>query len=469
MSTVAVAPLNNLQKFGNAAPSVRSASATPNDSNSSQTIASPQHPGARISTVAIASLYQDRKFSTLAPPATSPSAKTGDNKVSPATAATQPTAPMRTIAVTALYDNRRLAVDPDHFVADEPGSNQVETAVSDVSDARAGSHPSPASSSAPSSAARADDVGPLAAMVATQVVTPAGDARVPDQDTTDDFRKQPFSLGVVNEATSTPSAILTLSQSNSSNDAAPAQTNVDAGILVAPLSHHTEVTHTEVNPAHDGTSPALSSQGASSGLDTMTTANQKQTSSTSAYAPTDAAASSAQPAARPQLEGVAPIGPQDPYARGANPKEAVPVPTIGATNVPSDPAGSAQTQPAAQAPEAAAIRQAPEVSAASAPAHSVNITVQLANGQAAQASVREHAGTVDVRISTPSAASAQRVSSEIDGMRQNLKAAGMSLGRSEVSYQQGDGGSQRREQYGTPEQKRSADEKDIFVMNEVNQ
>ncbi len=98
----------------------------------------------------------------------------------------------------------------------------------------------------------------------------------------------------------------------------------------------------------------------------------------------------------------------------------------------------------------------------------MNITVQLADGQAAQASVREHGGTVEVKIVAPSAASAQRMSSEIEGLRQNLNTAGMSLGNSEVSYQPGDGGGNGREQYRAPEQNRSADEKDIFVMDEVN-
>jgi len=44
----------------------------------------------------------------------------------------------------------------------------------------------------------------------------------------------------------------------------------------------------------------------------------------------------------------------------------------------------------------------------------------------------------------------------------------MSLGNSEVSYQQGDGGSQGREHYRAPEQQPSADDKEIFLMDEVN-
>ena len=99
----------------------------------------------------------------------------------------------------------------------------------------------------------------------------------------------------------------------------------------------------------------------------------------------------------------------------------------------------------------------------------MSITVQLASGQTAQASVRERAGAVDVKILTPTAASAQRVSSEMDGMRQNLDAAGITLGHSEISYQQGEGGRQGDEGYQPPAQNQSANGKEVFIMNEVIQ
>jgi flagellar hook-length control protein FliK len=93
----------------------------------------------------------------------------------------------------------------------------------------------------------------------------------------------------------------------------------------------------------------------------------------------------------------------------------------------------------------------------------------LASGQTAQASVRERAGTVEVKILTPTAASAQRVSAEMDGMRQNLDAAGIKLGHAEISYQQGDGGRQGQEGYRPAAQNQSADGKEVFIMNEVIQ
>ena len=128
----------------------------------------------------------------------------------------------------------------------------------------------------------------------------------------------------------------------------------------------------------------------------------------------------------------------------------------------------------APAPAVAPIRLTPEVAGASESSRSVNLTIQLESGQTAQASVRERAGAVDVRISTPTAASAQRVSGEIDSLRQNLDAAGIRLGHAEVSYQPGSGagqdrGSNNRETYQPPAAKLSVNSKEVFVMNEVTQ
>jgi hypothetical protein len=126
----------------------------------------------------------------------------------------------------------------------------------------------------------------------------------------------------------------------------------------------------------------------------------------------------------------------------------------------------------ASAPAVAAIRLTPEIASASESSRNVNLTIPLESGQTAQASVRERAGAVDVRISTPTAASAQRVSGEIDSLRQNLDAAGIRLGHAEVSYQPGSGGGQdrgsnNRETYQPPAAKPSVNSKEVFVMNEV--
>ena len=98
----------------------------------------------------------------------------------------------------------------------------------------------------------------------------------------------------------------------------------------------------------------------------------------------------------------------------------------------------------------------------------VDLKVQLADGQTAHATVRERAGSVDVKIVTSTSASAARVSGEIDNMRQNLDAAGLRLGHSEVSYQQGSGGGRGGEdRRPAPQANRAPDKQETFTLNEV--
>ena len=200
----------------------------------------------------------------------------------------------------------------------------------------------------------------------------------------------------------------------------------------------------------------------------MNPADPKNTQQTFGKLAADATTSSTTTAtSQTQMDAVAQSAPQDERTR-TNTKDTPSQPTE-ASNLANDSAHSADAQPIAQTAEAAAIRLNPDVSPRD-PARTVSITVQLASGQTAQASVREHAGAVDVKIVTPTAASAQRVSSEMDGMRQNLDAAGIKLGHSEVSYQQGDGsGRQGREGYQPPAQNQAANGKEVFIMNEVVQ
>ena len=96
-----------------------------------------------------------------------------------------------------------------------------------------------------------------------------------------------------------------------------------------------------------------------------------------------------------------------------------------------------------------------------------NLTVQLGDGQTAHATIREREGSVDVKIVTSSSATAERMSGELDSMRQNFDAAGLRLGHSEVSYQNGRGDSGRgREQY---QRQSQADQStnDVFTLSEV--
>jgi hypothetical protein len=140
--------------------------------------------------------------------------------------------------------------------------------------------------------------------------------------------------------------------------------------------------------------------------------------------------------------------------------------TLDSPGVPNDSSPGVQAPPAAAHPgEVAALRPSPDLSAEA--ARSVSITIALASGQTAQATVRERAGAVDVKILTPTAASAQRVTSEMDGLRQNFDTAGIKLGQADISYQQGDGAGQEREEYRPPQSQPPANSKEIFLLDEV--
>jgi hypothetical protein len=140
--------------------------------------------------------------------------------------------------------------------------------------------------------------------------------------------------------------------------------------------------------------------------------------------------------------------------------------TLDSPGVPNDSSPGVQAPPAAAHPgEVAALRPSPDLSAEA--ARSVSITIALASGQTAQATVRERAGAVDVKILTPTAASAQRVTSEMDSLRQNFDAAGIKLGQADISYQQGDGAGQEREEYRPPQSQPPANSKEIFLLDEV--
>ncbi len=99
-----------------------------------------------------------------------------------------------------------------------------------------------------------------------------------------------------------------------------------------------------------------------------------------------------------------------------------------------------------------------------------NLQVELANGGSTQATIRERAGSIEVKIVTPTSASAQRVSGEIDSMRQNLDNAGIRLGQAEVSYQPGDGGGRGGNGHQRPPQRdTSTKDGQIFTLSEVTE
>ena len=288
---------------------------------------------------------------------------------------------------------------------------------------------------------------------------------VPDADISLDLRKQTFSSKAPDDAAATSSkeiprpGDLAKVASSVQFDATPSNP------AKSPLMRN-DVAHSSSGRASDGTSPALSSQ--SGHRDAMNPNDTKLSQPTTVNPAADATASSAQISSQKPLDSIASMTPQPQRIRTASAKDAARQSSDQA-NLAPDASASVDAKPIARSSEVAPIRMTPEVTSAREPAHSVSITVQLASGQTAQASVRERAGAVDVKILTPTVASAQRVSLEMDGMRQNLDSAGIKLGQSEVSYQRGDGGQQgHREGYRPPAQNQSTG-KDVFIMNEVIQ
>jgi len=124
--------------------------------------------------------------------------------------------------------------------------------------------------------------------------------------------------------------------------------------------------------------------------------------------------------------------------------------------------------PAAPVAESQPLRSTQELAPLIETGRTANLTVQLADGQTAHATVRERAGSVEVKIVTSTSSAADRVTGEINSMRQNLDAAGLRLEHSEVSYQQGSGkgrDGQENQSQRQPQANQSAN--DIFTLSEV--
>ena len=287
-------------------------------------------------------------------------------------------------------------------------------------------------------------------------------ACVPTRDTVLDFPKEPFlpprNQAVTNEKVD-PNApavgdFAKAAHLDPKEAATPAAASSKADTAVS--------SRLKTPPVEDGTSPAPPNhEPIESNLNSFTTKMPQDQIASARPEP-----SVVQPALKSDIAQATEIAPQQQRPRSADSKENSPQ-----TAAVLDPTGDG-ARPDATAPAhpvaVAAIRPTNEVTAAQNSSRSVNLTVQLAEGQAAQASVRQHAGAVDVRILSPSPASAQRVSSELDAMRQNLNAAGIKLGNAEVSYQHGDG-RQQGEQDQPRAQQQSSDDHDVFLMDEVTQ
>ncbi len=141
------------------------------------------------------------------------------------------------------------------------------------------------------------------------------------------------------------------------------------------------------------------------------------------------------------------------------------------TNPVGGPEAAVNSQAASElsrGPDQVAVRPLGDATIADNAGLSANLRVELADGQTAQATIREQAGSISVKIVTPTAQSALRVSGEIDSLRQNLDAAGVRLGNTEVSYQQGDrGGRNARDYRPTPQPAKSSEEKQPSTFSEV--
>ena len=201
----------------------------------------------------------------------------------------------------------------------------------------------------------------------------------------------------------------------------------------------------------------------------MSSANPKTTQSSFVNVTANAATSRFAQAAQKQLDALAQVAPQPQRDRIANSKEAS-TQSTELSALTSDSTGITEVQPAAAAPEAAAIHLTTEVTAAPDASRTVSITVQLASGQTAQASVSERAGTVDVKILTPTPPPRSASPPKWTACaRTSMPRA--SSGASEISYQRGDGGpvTGPRRISAPAQQKQSASGKEIFIMNEVIQ
>jgi hypothetical protein len=353
-------------------------------------------------------------------------------------------------APTGLQLSSRASNAYHKAVAESGNNHELTTSAEDGADSR---EPKPAVEASP-------DQNSIAGLQVAEAVS------VPDRDIVLDFRKQNFPLPPVHDATSEQ-----VDQGTSPVGTLAKVANLDhsgAATRTAVLSKADAVESSDSKESRtdDGTSPALSnpSNEGSNGSN-MNSSGTKMSQDHLADASSDANSAAIQQAVKGDFGLAAEITPQQQRTQTANPKESsqtTPALNVSGDNAPPDAAAS--SHPAAVAP----LRPSSEITATQDSSRNVNLTVQLADGQAAQASVRQHAGVVDVKILTPSPASAQRVSSELDAMRQNMSAAGIELGHAEVTYQHGDG-RQEREQYQAPAQQQASDGEDIFVMDEVAQ
>jgi hypothetical protein len=125
--------------------------------------------------------------------------------------------------------------------------------------------------------------------------------------------------------------------------------------------------------------------------------------------------------------------------------------------------GTGSSQPAASVAPTLRVRPEPAVEARIA-----SLTIDLASGQSTHATIREHAGAVDVRIVAASQQSANAISSELPALRRALDAAGMHLKAADVTHHGEREGSQHGNRQDNPSARRDSADSTTFALGEVN-
>jgi len=165
---------------------------------------------------------------------------------------------------------------------------------------------------------------------------------------------------------------------------------------------------------------------------------------------------------RPQLQ-LRSVQPTLSTTRAANESQALPPSAVGSVE---------SGGPSYIAPHNEAVVGVPAMDASTPVAKSGNLAslrVDLTDGQTAQATVLERSGSVEVKVMTSTAQSAQHVGTEMENLRQSLSTEGLTLVKAEVNYQND---RQNRSQYSdqsSPPPSKDRVGGEIFTINEVNE
>ena len=116
----------------------------------------------------------------------------------------------------------------------------------------------------------------------------------------------------------------------------------------------------------------------------------------------------------------------------------------------------------------ARIRPVTEVVAATGPARTAALKIDLANGATARASVRERAGAVEVRIVTDNSPVAQHLTEQIAGLRRALDATGLRLHSADVSYRSAGGEGRQGDPREQTPRRDETQGREVFAVEEID-